>query len=53
LDKNFIKEWSCIKLASDTLKIKINPKAVTSGGYFWIYKNSNINEILEHKYTLK
>lgn len=52
-NKQFIKEWSCIKLAEDTLNIRINPKVLSSGGYFWLYKNSNIDTILETKYNLK
>lgn len=39
LDKQFIKEWSCIKLAMDTLNIHIYMKSTVCGGYFWVYKN--------------
>lgn len=51
LDKQFIKEWSCIKLAEDTLNISINPTYITSGGFFWIYKDDNIEKRLDNKYT--
>lgn len=51
LNKNFIKEWSCIKLAEDTLHISIHLKGITSGGYFWVYKNNSSNEQLEEKYN--
>ena len=50
VDKKFIKEWSCIKLAEDTLGINIVPRSITCGGYFWIYKNDNIENQLENKY---
>ena len=50
-NKEFIKEWECIKLAEDTLHIRIYPKAITSGEYFWIYKNSNVDLVLEEKYS--
>lgn len=50
LDKKFIKDWPCIKLAEDTLKCSITPKAITSGGYFWIYNNDEKEQKLEEKY---
>lgn len=50
LEKNFLKEWPCIKLAEDTLHISINPSNITCGGYFWLYKKDNIEENLNKKY---
>lgn len=50
LDKQFIKEWSCIKLAMDTLNIHIYMKSTVCGGYFWVYKNETSQEQLEIKY---
>lgn len=51
LDKNFIKNWPCIKLAEDTINCSISPKGITSGGYFWIYESEDKNEILNEKYN--
>lgn len=50
-DKTFIKEWSCIKLAEDSLNVSIYPKNITSGGYFWCYKTNNVQKVLEDKYN--
>ena len=50
LNKEFIKEWDCIKLAEDTLGFSILPSGITSGGYFWIYNNDNKEEQLNKKY---
>lgn len=50
LDKKFIKDWPCIKLAEDTLKCSIVPNGITSGGYFWVYDNSEKEQKLEEKY---
>lgn len=52
-NKNLIKRWSCVKLASDTLGITVVPQSLTSGGYFWIYDTENYLEILEKKYNLR
>lgn len=51
LDKEFIKEWKCIKEAQDTLGFKIVIQAITSGNYFWTLKTDNANEVLAYKYT--
>lgn len=50
LNKNFIKKWTCVKLAEDTLGFSILPRNITSGNYFWTYDVPNKDEIIENKY---
>lgn len=52
LNGNFIKEWSCIKLAEDTLDISITIKGTTSGNYIWILDTDNKDFELSKKLEL-
>lgn len=47
LNGKFIKDWSCLKLAEDTLSISINPKFITSGNYIWVYKEEDVQNKLK------
>ncbi len=51
VDKTLIKEWSCIKLAEDTLNITICLRNITSGGYIWVYNDEDKEKALEDKHN--
>jgi hypothetical protein len=56
LDGNFLEEFSSIKIASESTKIKLsgisnclNGRRKSAGGYLWIFKNEFTDETLKKK----